>query len=706
MRPECFSRSFRWHCFWLFCCLVLMAPKALADNWQASIYEDAAPSRLIGVDKKQKLFNFYEKKSPLRLRYSYPCVTGQLEGDKQQVNDLRTPEGIYFVEYKIANGLDFKEYGGIAYTLNYPNPVDRLRGKTGYGIWIHSKGFDLVPTKGCVAINLKNIAEIGPHLLPGTPVVLAEELKNVNGSDDGELEKLRDLMRKWSLAWEGRSNKLFDFYDPDAYSRATENFDLFRNNKERLFKILSFIKIYNREIHVLEGPGYWVTWSEQLYTASNLSTEGIRRLYWQKDAKGDFHIVGMEWTPRDMGMKAEVQQGRLVAEAPIVSVADASSEAPVPPPLAMPEDESVKPISTARKPSPTPVKDKDTQGVGDKVSATIAALAENFRKIGEPLVPGNLPKLKLPDEIEWGKGRPLTSPENQAPVEKAASPKPDQPEKPEAQIPPVKQEKPARPVKAANPDEDIHELGNAVLGWVDAYKARNRSVSAYYDQKNYNRMGSLGVPNSPTYNKILQGIQRDFSQPWMEMLARPADLELHGPVAKSRSDIMVIGPAGMRQGVQTLWWHKDDQGKYRIVGSEFRPQALGLEANYLENISADVSRMVEAWRQAWETANLDNYMNYYTTDAIQQGRAGQHLIRRQKEDLWQRKKPTQVQLSGIRLVMDPKGIRADMNQSYSDSQGISDRGIKTLFLRYDGDNWKIQREDWTSLQPLIQAQPR
>lgn len=49
------------------------------------------------------------------------------------------------MEYKIASGLDFKEYGGIAYTLNYPNPVDKLRGKTGHGIWIHSKGLGIEP---------------------------------------------------------------------------------------------------------------------------------------------------------------------------------------------------------------------------------------------------------------------------------------------------------------------------------------------------------------------------------------------------------------------------------------------------------------------------------------------------------------------------------------------------------------------------------
>lgn len=698
-----------------------MTTESIADNWEASIYEDVAPSRLVGVDKRHKTFNFYEKKSPFHLRYSYPCVTGQLEGDKQQINDLRTPEGIYFVEYKIANGLDFKEYGGIAYTLNYPNPVDKLRGKTGHGIWIHSKGFELVPTKGCVAINLKNIAEVGPHLLPGTPVVVAEELKNINGEDDGELDELRHLMMDWSAAWEGRTDKLFDFYDADAYSRATENFDLFRANKERLFKILSFIKIYNREIHALEGPGYWVTWSEQLYTASNLSTEGVRRLYWQKDDKGKFRIVGMEWTPRDVGMRAEVQQGRLVAQAPSKTAADAGSEAPVPPPLDMPEKPDVPPADKTLPGSALAEKtEENSQGFGGKISATIAALAENLRSIGEPLIPGRAPKIQLPDEIEWGKGRPITVPEEQKPTQdnpvstvkpaKEESPKAEPEEKNVKREKVTKQEekaaeKPLQAAKPANPAEDMRELENAVRGWSEAYKAKNRSVTAYYDQKNYNRMTNKGVPRGPAFNNILQSIQRDFSQPWMEMLIRPADLELHGPVAKSRMDFMIVSPGGIRQGVQTLWWHKDEEGQYRIVGSEFRPTPLGLEINYLENISGDISKMLESWRQAWEKANLEDYIAYYADDAVQQGKAGQKQIRQQKEELWGRKKPVQVSLSGVRLAMDNRGVRVDMTQNYSDSQGVSDRGIKTLLLRYDGDKWKIQREDWTNLAPVPQAKP-
>ena len=164
-------------CLVLLLCAIFLTTshyRVNADNWQADIKDTNLPNHFVAIDKEKQKFFFFEKNSPLRLKYEFPCMTGQRPGDKQITNDLKTPEGIYFVKNKIANGLDFKEFGGIAYPINYPNPVDKLRGKTGHNIWIHSKGFGLVPTKGCVAIGLEEIDRVGPQLTPGTAVILAE----------------------------------------------------------------------------------------------------------------------------------------------------------------------------------------------------------------------------------------------------------------------------------------------------------------------------------------------------------------------------------------------------------------------------------------------------------------------------------------------------------------------------------------------------
>jgi murein L,D-transpeptidase YafK len=522
------SRSFarrRYKYFLLpagFCLFFLTATdSALADNWLASVRNAALPSHFVAVDKARQSFLFFEKKSPLKLKYVYPCATGQQTGDKRKLNDLRTPEGVYFVEYKIASGLNFKEYGGIAYTLNYPNPVDRLRGKTGHGIWIHSKGLGIVPrdTRGCIAIGLENINEVGPSLTPGTAVILAEQLdeKRIPDRDDGAARQLRRLMAQWSSAWAARSRKMFDFYDSEAYTRAMpESFTAFRQNKERLFSTLKFIKIYNSEIHVLEGPGYWVTWAEQLYTASNLSTEGTRRLYWQKDGDNSFRIVGMEWIPRDTGMRADFRKGRLVAETASLAT-DASSELPVPPPLDMPE---------------TP------------------------------------------------------------------------------------EESPLYPESAKNPP---------------------------------------GSGSRPEASLLTQTSPRDEEN--------------------------------------------------RVV-------------EYLASVSADISSMLEQWRQSWESGRLDDYIRHYEDNAVQQGRWGAKNIRRQKEVLWARIQPILVRFSGMRIVPDGNPRQAggrngarggpcvtvDMNQVYADSSGHSDKGTKTLQLCPNDGKWKIQRENWIALPPDPRAE--
>ncbi|MBO4313687.1 MAG: L,D-transpeptidase family protein [Desulfovibrio sp.] len=694
-------------CVFLLCLLfVAAAPaEAHAENWQATLWNVGLPQHLVAVDKQRKTFFFYEKKNPLQARYTFPCTTGQLDGDKQSLNDLRTPEGVYFVEYKIAKGLDFKEYGGVAYTLNYPNPVDRLRGKTGHGIWIHSKGYGLVPTRGCVAIGLKEIDTVGPSLTPGTAVVLAEQMDQAKlpRRDSGTAAELRRLMQSWSNAWSARSSKMFDFYDQAAYSVATENFAAFRANKERLFKMLTYVKLVNRDIHVLEGPGYWVTWSEQFYTASNHCTEGVRRLYWQRGKDDRFRIVGMEWTPRDLGMKAEYLKGRLVAENAAFAT-DAASEAPVAPRLDMPENGDGK---TASKPA-----------ANDGGGALVAQ--------GENLVPHSRAPTLPPAEVNWGakpsleNGRPgppsnsgASAPaapaESQpsAPAASGAAPVAGHPAAPEAagnapaappQPNPAEPRQPGAPKKPADPEPLA--LDDALRAAVSEQAARyDRALAAreavpddLFDEKHYNRLP--GLPRGRSFRGMKQDLQEIIRQPWLRVISRPAEVSVENGLAVSRTPQLLAGPGGTEQGERILWWNRCEDGRLRIVASEFRPAEKGLSAEYLELISEEVNRDVEAWRKAWLAADLDGYAAAYARDAVQQNCVGAAAIRAQKKLLWERVRPAEVRLAGLRLMPDRNGVRVDMVQVYADTAGKRDRGVKTLQMRYDGGHWRIQREDW------------
>ncbi len=289
----------------LLCLGVLWASCAAAAEegaWETVIAgHEAAPPGMIAVDKKRQQIFLFERHSPLRLKSTYICTTGQATGDKMVRGDLKTPEGVYFVVQHLTSGLDFTMYGKEAYTLNYPNPVDRLRSKTGYGIWIHGRGEPIAPlqTQGCIAMNNPDLTVLGSALPPGTPVVLTASFSQSSAPDPEREKTVRALVRKaqaWSDAWGSRSSKMFAMYDAEAYSQTTESFSAFKAQKERLFKSLPWIKTSIKNVQVLEGPGYWVTWFQQDYAAPNLSTNGVRRLYW-RESDGELRIVGMEWVP-------------------------------------------------------------------------------------------------------------------------------------------------------------------------------------------------------------------------------------------------------------------------------------------------------------------------------------------------------------------------------------------------------------------------
>lgn len=626
----------------------LASSPAGADNWQASVYDMGLPARVVAVDKARQLFHLYEKKSPLALKYMYPCTTGQVDGDKQIINDMRTPEGVYFVEYKIANGLDFKEYGGIAYTLNYPNPVDRLRGKTGHGIWIHSKGFGIVPrdTRGCIAIGLQEIDEVGPMLLPGTPVVVAEHVPtdSIPALDNGTARHLRTRMEQWTRSWAARSSKLFDFYDAEAYTKAMpESFTAFRANKERLFKLFAWINIFNREVHVMEGPGYWVTWAEQFYRAPNLSTEGIRRLYWQRGKDNQFRIVGMEWLPRNLGMQAAFQKGQLVAavEAPVT---DAVSEAPVPPPLNMPETPGAAP--QVPTPARAPTVAASTQPALSAVAAAPEALVPDAPVAAAPVA---------------------TAPAAAAPAATA----------------------PAALVLDARMEKRLQERMEA---WCAAWQQRTPDFFSFYDQRLYGTLKD--IPFRDNFAALKADMTRRFRAPWIEVFQRGVSVRAQGPYAVTSAEQWLREPGRPPvQGVRTLYWQQQPDGDFRIVASQWEPGERGMQADYLEAVAAPVSRVIEDWRTAWQAGDVERYMSFYAPDARQQGR-GVAGIREHKARLWAKAAPAEVVLSGVRLQVDPAGVRVDMTQAYRDNTGRGDRGTKMLLLQPHANGWRIVQEDW------------
>ncbi len=286
------------------------ASAASTPGWVTQVSSYAAvPELMIGIDKETQTFFMFTRKSPLEVSRKLACTTGSAPGDKIREGDMRTPEGVYFVEEKVPGKLDFALYGDHAFSLNYPNPVDRLKGKTGHGIWIHGRGKQFVSndTRGCVALTAQDIAALNGHIPFGTPVVIAKKLSWTKeaGAADQTAQLLSERVRHWAADWQKKSDHFFDYFQPEKFAQTEGvSFAAFKSNKQSIFNRQPWIHVMVDNVRVIQGPDYWVTVFEQYYRTQDLISAVGKRFYWQKDKDGAWRIVGGEYTEPSSNLEA------------------------------------------------------------------------------------------------------------------------------------------------------------------------------------------------------------------------------------------------------------------------------------------------------------------------------------------------------------------------------------------------------------------
>lgn len=287
-----------------------LSTSGTAGGWQPVLEPTPlVPDSIIAVDKGSQTLHLLEHSSPIHAEASFTCATGQVFGDKVEEGDLKTPEGVYFTTGKRTGLKDFSLYGTMAFPLDFPNPVDRIKGKTGYGIWIHGRGKPLLPmdTKGCVALVNDDLSVVDSRVSPGSPVIIAQSLSwdDADGEQAVESAELDKMVRKWATSWETMNSAFFSIYSPELFSISEERpFVQFKKRKKRIFASTDWIDIEIFNLRALPGPDYWVTWFDQYYRTGRLSSSTSKRLYWQK-INGSWKIVGREYGPSISSLKKE-----------------------------------------------------------------------------------------------------------------------------------------------------------------------------------------------------------------------------------------------------------------------------------------------------------------------------------------------------------------------------------------------------------------
>lgn len=179
----------------------------------------------IAVDaSRHRLYLFERSDRGLRLVADHYVSLGKAGVDKRAEGDQRTPVGVYFTTSRLDGRQLGDLYGTGALTLNYPNEVDRLKGRTGSGIWLHgtpAANYARAPlsTDGCIVLSNPDMQRLMQTVAAqGTPVVVAHKLdwvvpEAVERSNRGFGEALRAW---WQARDLGDSSRLAAFYAASA----------------------------------------------------------------------------------------------------------------------------------------------------------------------------------------------------------------------------------------------------------------------------------------------------------------------------------------------------------------------------------------------------------------------------------------------------------------------------------------------------------
>ncbi len=245
----------------------------------------------VAVDaSRSRLYLFENTREGLRLVADYYASVGKLGIDKYVEGDQRTPIGVYFITSRIDPSSLPNFYGAGALPINYPNPLDQSRGKTGSGIWLHGTPpdqFARAPqaSDGCVVLSNPDLERLLRSVERSTPVVIAPELQWVAPDSVATARQQFDtVLQAWSSAkLQGDVQGLQRFYAPDFKNAAQQP------RQEWLSKLASSGPQQSNKGVELKDKSYlhWRDSNETMVVTFGEVTKGersgtTRRQYWKR----------------------------------------------------------------------------------------------------------------------------------------------------------------------------------------------------------------------------------------------------------------------------------------------------------------------------------------------------------------------------------------------------------------------------------------
>jgi len=282
-------------------------------------YQFGPEQHIIIVEKATQRLFIYSNYKPGPIE-TFKITTGKNHGRKLEEGDMKTPEGIYFFR-NILSGEQLPkidDYGEKAFTMNYPNPIDKQENREGSGIWLHG-AFDIEKIKnpnnsrGCVVMKNQDLVNVSKYLfLNQTPICIYNKIKYETAAN---LQKKRDRMigylKQWKENWENKNiNGYIGYYEKDFFYSGM-NLDRFKAYKRRLNNVYRFIKVVLSNINIYAFDNYFVVNFNQLYISDKNHFSHNKIQYW-RDYKNKAKIADEYSFSLPLPTKFEISKGNYI----------------------------------------------------------------------------------------------------------------------------------------------------------------------------------------------------------------------------------------------------------------------------------------------------------------------------------------------------------------------------------------------------------
>lgn len=268
---------------------------SLASQSRHAIAVDAARSRLYLFENQtpQPANGVLASAPRLKLIGDFYISVGLQGIEKQLEGDKRTPLGVYYITSNLNPDSLPDLYGVGALPINYPNPLDVQRGKTGSGIWLHGtprEQFVRAPlaSDGCVVLSNPDLERLLRTVqIRTTPVVIAPELHWVQPEAlDATRQQFEASLEAWRTAkGQGDLDKLKSFYSSRFQNQGRDLAQWWPRVENEVRSAAAQRGVMLKDLSVLQWRDTQDTMVVTFGEVANGQTRGVtKRQYWMRES--------------------------------------------------------------------------------------------------------------------------------------------------------------------------------------------------------------------------------------------------------------------------------------------------------------------------------------------------------------------------------------------------------------------------------------